>query len=143
MSLDTTMTVAKMIRNTATKYPQVIAQYKRNKNGEFEEITYAEMLQFGLDFGAALLQHGIKRGDLIGMISDNRAEWQQADIGIMAVGAIDVPRGCDATLIDLEKILSIPECKVVIVENSAQINKMLSLQEKLPFFFGFLIMYLI
>ena len=36
MSLDTTMTVAKMIRNTATKYPQVIAQYKRNKNGEFE-----------------------------------------------------------------------------------------------------------
>ncbi len=133
MPFDNTMTVAKMIKKTAGDYPQVIAQYKRSKSGDFEKITYSEMLQLGLDFGAALLQHGIKRGELIGMISDNRAEWQQADIGIMAVGAIDVPRGCDATLIDLEKIFSIAECKVVIVENSAQVNKMLSLQEKLPF----------
>ncbi|MBR6582494.1 MAG: AMP-binding protein, partial [Treponema sp.] len=102
-------TVPKMIKDTVDKYPEVYAQYKRLPNNEFEPITYRDMFQYGMDFGAALISIGVKKEDKIGLISDNRAEWQQADIGIMAIGAIDVPRGCDATIIDLEKILSITE----------------------------------
>ena len=45
---------------------------------------------------------------------------------------MDVPRGCDATLIDLEAILSITECSIVIAENSSQVKKIISLKEKLP-----------
>ena len=90
------------------------------------------MFQLGLDFGAQLMQLGLKREEPIGLISDNRAEWMQADIGIMSIGAIDVPRGCDATPLDLEKILSITECRFVIAENNSQINKILGLHDKLP-----------
>ncbi|MCI5606051.1 MAG: long-chain fatty acid--CoA ligase [Spirochaetia bacterium] len=127
------MTVPKMIIQTAEKYPEIVAQFKRTKRGgEFEPVTYREMVQIGLDFGAALINMGIKREQPVGLISDNRAEWQQADIGIMAIGAVDVPRGCDATVNDLEKILSITECELCIVENCAQINKIVSLKEKLP-----------
>ena len=126
------MTVPKMILNVAAKYPEIAAQYRRCKNGEFEEISYRQMTQTGLDFGAALLKLGVKRNQPIGLISDNRPEWQQADIGIMAIGAVDVPRGCDATVIDLEKILSITECELVIVENASQINKLISIKDKLP-----------
>lgn len=126
------MTVPKMILDTVKQYPEVIAQYKRLKNGEFEEISYRKMFQLGLDFGAALINLGVNREEPIGIISDNRAEWQHADIGIMAIGAVDVPRGCDATLIDLEKILSITECRFVIAENNSQVNKILSIKEKLP-----------
>ena len=90
------------------------------------------MYQLGLDFGAALLSIGIKREDKIGLISDNRAEWLQADLGIMTIGAMDVPRGCDATLADLEKIFTITESEYVIAENNSQINKLVSLKEKLP-----------
>ncbi len=132
MEFNTDFTIPKMVQKTVATYPEILAQYKRIKNGEFEPITYRDMFQLALDFGAALLEIGIKRGDFIGLISDNRAEWQQADLGILALGAIDVPRGCDATLNDLEKILSITECKTVIAENNTQVNKILSLIEKLP-----------
>ncbi|MBP3741815.1 MAG: long-chain fatty acid--CoA ligase [Treponema sp.] len=132
MIFDENYTIPKMFKDTAEKYPEIVAQYKRISGGEFEPILYREMYQLGLDFGAALLSIGIKREDKIGLISDNRAEWMQADLGIMAIGAMDVPRGCDATLADLEKIFTITESEYVIAENNSQINKLVSLKEKLP-----------
>ena len=132
MKFEQNYTVPKMIKDQAEKYGEIIAQYKRLKNGDFEPIKYRDLFQIGMDFAAALLMLGVQREEPIGLISDNRAEWLQADIGIMSIGAVDVPRGCDATIIDLEKILSITECKVVIAENNSQINKILSLKEKLP-----------
>ncbi len=132
MEFEKTYTVPKMIRDSAEKYAEINAQYKRQKNGEFVPVTYRELFQLGLDFGAALMQLGLKREEPIGLISDNRAEWMQADIGIMSIGAVDVPRGCDATPLDLEKILSITECRFVIAENNSQINKILGLHEQLP-----------
>lgn len=132
MEFEASYTIPKMIRDTVNKYPQVIAQYRRLKNGDFEPITYTQMFENAMDFAAALLKMGIKREEPIGLISDDRPEWQQADIGIMSIGAIDVPRGCDATVMDLEKILGITECKVVIAENGSQVNKILSISEKLP-----------
>lgn len=132
MTVEANDTVPKMIQKSAEQFSEIIAQYKRVKGGDFEPVTYRNMFQIGLDFGAALLNLGLKRKDKIGLISDNRAEWQQADIGIMAIGAIDVPRGCDATPIDLEKILSITECAYSIAENNSQVQKILSLKEKLP-----------
>lgn len=132
MEFEANCTVPKMIRATAEKYPEIVAQYTKNKSGDFEPITYREMFQKGMDFGAALLNMGVKREQPIGLISDNRAEWQHADLGLLSIGAIDVPRGCDATIVDLEKILSITECEIVIAENNSQVNKILSIKDKLP-----------
>lgn len=126
-------TVPKLLRKSATEWPETVAQFSRRKDGEFEPVTYRELYQKALDFGAGLLSIGIKRGDLIGLISDNRKEWLQADMGIMAIGATDVPRGCDATLLDLEAIFTITETKYIVTENSAQVKKILSIKEKLPF----------
>ena len=132
MVFEENYTVAKMIKNSAEKWPEIPSQYRRLKNGEFEPITYRTMYQTGLDFGAGLLDLGLKRTEPIGLISDNCPEWQQADIGVISIGAVDVPRGCDATLIDLEQILAITECKFCIAQNNSQVKKILSLKEKLP-----------
>ncbi len=126
-------TVPKLLRKSALEWPETVAQFARKKDGEFEPVTYRELYQKALDFGAGLLSIGIKRGDLIGLISDNRKEWLQADMGIMAIGATDVPRGCDATLMDLEAIFTITETKYIVTENSAQVKKILSIKEKIPF----------
>lgn len=126
-------TVPKLLRKSAAEWPEVVAQYSRRKDGEFEPVTYRELFQYALDFGAGLLSLGVKRGDLIGLIADNRKEWLQADMGIMAIGAVDVPRGCDATILDLEAIFTITEAKYIVTENSAQVKKILSIWEKIKF----------
>lgn len=125
-------TVPKMLRKVATDYPEIAAQRSKNKAGVFEPVLYRELYDLALDFGAALLELGVKRGEPIGLIADNRKEWLQADMGIMAIGAVDVPRGCDATVQDLEAILSFVECRFCIAENISQVNKIVSIHDKLP-----------
>lgn len=125
-------TIPKMIRKTASDYPEIVAQRYKNAEGVFQAITYREMYQLMLDFGAALLELGVKRGEPIGLIADDRKEWFHASVGIMGIGAYDVPRGCDATPGDLENILGFTECKFVVAENSVQIKKLVDLHEKLP-----------
>src|SRR5574344_1790000 len=139
MEFNTDFTIPKLVKKTVSTYPGIIAQYKRIKNGEFEPITYREMFQLSLDFGSALLDVGIKRGDFIGLISDDRKEWQQADIGLLSIGAIDVPRGCDATINDLKYILSFSESKTVIVEYSSQVIKISGIKKEVPTVKNFII----
>lgn len=127
-------TLPKMFKKVAEEFPEVAAQMFRadSKGTSFDSVSFRDAYQFSLDFGASLLEYGIKRGEPVGLVSDNRKEWQQADMGIMGIGAVDVPRGCDATIQDLQVILSIVECRLVIAENSAQVNKIISIKEKLP-----------
>lgn len=125
-------TLPQLLKRIASEIPNVPAQYSKDKSGKFQEILYKEVYENAKNFAGGLLDLGIKRGDHIGLISDNRKEWFQSDMGIMAIGAIDVPRGCDATEHDLRYILSFAECKTVVAENSNQVKKILGLKADLP-----------
>jgi len=132
MTFSADYTVPKMIKDSARDFAECAAQQVRNKDGSFTPVLYRDMFQTALDFGAALLSLGVKREQPVGLIADNRCEWLYSSVGVMAIGAFDVPRGCDATPDDLEKILSITECKFVITENGNQVKKLAGLKEKLP-----------
>lgn len=126
-------TLPKLLKRTAEKWPDIYVQMSRENGSAFKGVTYSECFQLALDFGAGLLNLGLKRGDRIGLMSDNRKEWFQADMGLMAVGLIDVPRGCDASPQDISYILSFTECSICIAENSLITKKILSVkQESLP-----------
>ena len=94
-------TIPKILRAVAARYPEVPAQLSHSKDGSYKPTNYHDFYQTALDFGGALLEMGVRRGDKIGLIADNRAEWEHADMGLLAIGAVDVPRGCDATEKDL------------------------------------------
>ncbi len=127
--METVNTVPKLLRNAVLKWPNIAAQYEKDENKIFQPTTYSELLQNVYDVSAGLLSIGVKRGDLVGLIADNRKEWLESSFGIMAIGAGDVPRGCDATLQDLSYILSSTECNIVIVENETQIKKILEIKK--------------
>jgi len=125
-------TLPRLFKKVVEAHSDIAMQMVRFNDGHFEPITYKEAYDNAMAFAGGLLDLGVKREEHIGLISDNRREWQQADMGLLSVGAIDVPRGCDATIGDLEYILSFAECKIVIVENSSQIAKIIGIKEKLP-----------
>lgn len=125
-------TLPKLLKLCSEKWPEVSAQLTRQKDGTNHEINYHDLFQYALDFSGALLSLGIKRGDKIGLISDNRKEWQQADMGLLAIGCIDTPRGCDASENDLAYILSFSEVETIIVENASQTKKILNVKDKIP-----------
>ncbi|MBQ7881160.1 MAG: AMP-binding protein [Treponema sp.] len=133
-------TIPRLFRETVREYPEITFQMSRIKGDSFESISYKSAYDDVIKFAGGLLSLGILREDHIGLISDNRKEWQIADLGLLSIGAIDVPRGCDATISDLEYILSFAECKDVILENASQIAKLLSIIEKLPLVKRFIVL---
>ncbi|MBQ0001929.1 MAG: AMP-binding protein [Treponema sp.] len=126
-------TLPKIIREVAQNYPDVAALCFRPGRGKpFESITFKDFFEKSQNFAAGLLELGVVRGDRIGIISDDRKEWQQADIGLLSIGACDVPRGCDASVNDLKYILSFTEVQICIVENLSQIKKIAGVKSEIP-----------
>lgn len=126
-------TLPRILREVSQKYPDVPAQMTRiSKEGDFETVSYKELYDNSQAFAGGLLALGTVRDEKVGLISDNRKEWEQADMGIMTIGACDVPRGCDASEKDLKYILSFTEVKTCIVENGFQIRKILNVKDEIP-----------
>ena len=126
------ITLPKLLQKIAKKYPDIAAQYSKNEQGNFIPLSYSQVFDRVLNFAGGLLSLGISRGDRVGLIADNRKEWYHASMGIMAIGACDVPRGCDATEQDLIRILSFAECTATVIENREQFIKILKNQPQFP-----------
>jgi len=60
-------------------------------NGEYHSITWHEVAIKICSLARALSDQGIKSGDRIVLLSENRPEWLIADLAIMSIGAITVP----------------------------------------------------
>jgi len=125
-------TIPQMFMARAAAYPAIPAQFSKNAAGEFEPISYSSLLDEVRAFAAGLAEIGVRRGDHVGLISDNRKEWLTADLAIMGLGAADVPRGCDATEQEIRYILDFSECRIAILENDRQLRKILTQRQGLP-----------
>ncbi|MFO8043725.1 MAG: long-chain fatty acid--CoA ligase [Alkalispirochaeta sp.] len=125
------MTLPLLLENIAATYPDNTAQLSKDAAGVFHARSWQQLVA-EVDACAAGLQGlGVARGDHVGLISENRAEWFVADLAIMSIGAIDVPRGNDTTPQELSFILGFADVRTVIVENRTQLEKLLSVAGEL------------
>jgi long-chain acyl-CoA synthetase len=124
--------IPKLLRRISAQYPDLPGQYTRVSGDTFEAIPFRDYYEAVLDLAAGFLSLGHKRGDHVGLIADNRVEWLHSRMAIMAIGAADVPRGCDATERDLTYILSFAECRTAVLENEAQAKKVLANRASIP-----------
>jgi long-chain acyl-CoA synthetase len=64
----------------------------RMKRGEgYWELTYGETREWVRNLGAELLSRGVRAGDRVGVISENRSEWVLAYLAVTCIGAVIVP----------------------------------------------------
>ncbi|NOY09907.1 MAG: long-chain fatty acid--CoA ligase [Spirochaetes bacterium] len=124
--------IPKFFKEVADKNHDAPALYSKDQEGSFKSVTYGELYTMISEFGAGLLASGIKRNDHIGIISDNRKEWIIADLAILGIGAVDVPRGSDSTADEIEYILNHGDCHVALAENKKQLEKIISKKKNLP-----------
>ncbi len=125
-------TVVKTMWSVARRFSDLPALMSKTRNGEWASLTFTELASQFERFGAGLLDFGVKRGDHVGVISDNRKEWIFANLGIQGIGAADVPRGSDTMADEARYILHHADCALAIVENTEQLKKILSRKGDLP-----------
>ena len=125
-------TVVKIIRGVADRMPDQLMLMARDAKGAWQRWTYRESCGLAERFGAGMLDLGVKRGDHVGILSDNRWEWIVADQGILGIGAADVPRGSDTMPDEMRYIFKHADVEIALAENADQLSKILSRKGDLP-----------
>lgn len=125
-------TIPQLLKKQSQQVPGATAQYSKNAEGTFLPTSYATLYEEVLTLAAGLLESGVDRGSNVGLVSENRKEWLLTDLAVLSIGAVDVPRGNDTTPEELAYILSFAECRTVFVENTDQLQKVLSIRDRLP-----------
>ncbi|MFO8065065.1 MAG: AMP-dependent synthetase/ligase [Spirochaetota bacterium] len=125
-------TVPKRVKKRVDSFGETAVYYVKDENGEFHSTSYAELWDAVERLGSAFLELGVERGEHVGIISDNRSEWLMTDLALLAIGAIDVPRGSDAMAGEISYILNHADCRLAIAENAAQVRKILEHRSEIP-----------
>lgn len=102
------------------------------RGGRFEAITWKEFGSRVREILLGLYSLGLKKGERIAILSENRLEWLWADLATLAGGLPNVvlsPRLSEATIL---KILGHSGARVVFVESEADVGRLLNLQGQLP-----------
>lgn len=102
------------------------------KAGAYQGFSYNEFLNRVKYFALGLASLGIKHGDRVAVISENRPEWAIADFGILALGATNVPIYPTITPLQIEYILSDSGSKAIIVSTPELQQKVLTIFDNLP-----------
>jgi long-chain acyl-CoA synthetase len=79
-----------------------------------------------------LLEKGVKPGDKVAIISNNRPEWVMTDLAILQIGAINVPVYPTISDDDYAFIFNDSEVKIVFVSDSELLAKARLAKEKSP-----------
>ena len=126
-------TIAQVFLKRTTEHPSLAVQMEKDKKGVFQSTTYKQLEGQVISLALALKTLNIKRQQLIGILSDNCAKWLLSDLAMQFIGAVDVPRGSEATDNEIIQILSEVQSEVCFVQNDKFLKKILSLRSDLPF----------
>ncbi|HVF36992.1 MAG TPA: AMP-dependent synthetase/ligase [Sphingomicrobium sp.] len=83
--------------------------------GAWQAISYSEASRQVAALAGSLNRLGLKPGDRVMLVSENRPEWLIADLGIMAAGCVTVPTYTTNTGRDHQHILANSGASAVIV----------------------------
>ncbi|MFB6265191.1 MAG: long-chain fatty acid--CoA ligase [Bradymonadaceae bacterium] len=84
------------------------------REGEYEWMTYGEFGQQVDAYRAALADLGIEKGDVVGIIADNRVEWAAAAYATYGRGALFCPMYEDQAVEDWRYIIDDSGAKLVL-----------------------------
>ena len=88
------------------------------------KLTYSQLRNEIDLFARGLQSLGVKKGDYIGLFSENNGRWPVVDMGILKCGAIDVVRGSTAPIDELCYITMHADCRIAVLQNDKLLENM-------------------
>ncbi|MCC8974151.1 long-chain fatty acid--CoA ligase [Bradyrhizobium brasilense] len=124
-------TFPKMLRLNATEHGREIALREKDF-GLWREFTWNDYQTRTHDFALGMVELGLGRGDVIGIIGDNRPDWVAAEIAAHAMGAMSLGLYRDVLDEEAAYLLTYGEAKLVFAEDEEQVDKLLGLADRVP-----------
>jgi long-chain acyl-CoA synthetase len=100
--------------------------------GIWQSWTWAEAAAEIRALACGLATLGLKRGDKLAIIGDNRPRLYWGMTAAQALGAVPVPLYQDAVADEMAYVLDNADVKIALVEDQEQVDKMLEVHERCP-----------
>ncbi|MBV8699496.1 MAG: long-chain fatty acid--CoA ligase [Bradyrhizobium sp.] len=124
-------TYPKLLRLNAREHGSEIALREKDL-GLWRVLTWNDYHARVQDFALGLSELGLARGDVIGIIGDNRPDWVAAEIATHAIGALSLGLYRDVLDEEAAYLLNYGEAKLVFAEDEEQVDKLLNLADRVP-----------
>lgn len=99
--------------------------------GEWTTFSSAEYLENVNLVSYGLLKLGIKKGDKIASVSNNRPEWNFLDMGMSQIGAVHVPIYPTISQEEYEHILKHSDAKILVLSDKQLLKKIKPVADKI------------
>jgi len=125
-------TLTQLFFTTVDRHAGLAAAFRSKVGGAWVSITHREALGRVQAISLGLRELGIKPGDKVAIVSENRPEWALTDYACLCARATDVPIYPTLTAKQTEYILRDSESIAVFCSTAAQVAKVLEVQGALP-----------
>ena len=105
---------------------------RAKRNGEWFTLSYRELAERVQDLSIGLMELGLRPGDRVGILSENRPEWAIADYACLAARCTDVPIYPTLPSKQAEFNLRDSGTTAVFVSSREQMEKVLEARDRLP-----------
>jgi long-chain acyl-CoA synthetase len=115
-------TLSAIFAATSTRLPNHIA-IRYRKDGHWTDLTFKEIKERVFLIASAMQSMGVKKGDHIAILSENRPEWFFTDLASLCLGAALVPLYATLKTDQIHYIIDQSESRILFLENREQLSK--------------------
>jgi long-chain acyl-CoA synthetase len=105
---------------------------RHKKKGIWSSTTWSGYYENARAIGLALAELGLRRGDAIAVLSENRPEWLYADMGAQCMGMLCAGIYPTSSPEQAQYVLVDAQARVLFVENQEQYDKVATIREACP-----------
>ena len=124
-------TYPKLLRLNAREHGSEIALREKDF-GLWRTFTWNDYQTRVHDFALGMVELGLGRDDVIGIIGDNRPDWVAAEIATHAIGGMSLGLYRDVLDEEAAYLLNYGEARLVFAEDEEQVDKLLTLADRVP-----------
>jgi len=124
-------TIPDFFEENVKKFPDNI--YLWEKTGtEYKGTTYLQVKELVDQFAAGLLSIGVLKGDRIALLSEGRNAWVISELGILRIGAINIPLSVKLSEADEIRYRLMHGGASISIVSGRQANKIREIKDSLP-----------
>jgi long-chain acyl-CoA synthetase len=124
-------TIGAMFKGQVARYGDRLLM-KWREGDTWKELTWNQFYDHACKVGLALITMGIEPGDRVAIFSANSPRWQMVDVGVLSIGAADVPLYATITARQAEYIIKDSGSKVIFVGTADHLARVLEVRDDLP-----------
>lgn len=123
-------------------FPKLLEHHRRTRParpamrekdfGIWQTYTWGRVADEVHDLAAGLFCLGVRRGDKVAIVGDNRPRLYWTMTAAQALGAIPVPLYQDAVADEMAYVLEHAEARFAVVEDQEQVDKLLEVRSRCP-----------